>query len=1459
MFTLGDVADVLDGALDTGISIIDTLSKLSEIADEGNIDRDKCFDRLQINGSITEETDVNNNNNDAEESTSLNSLKNDVNYNSLAKVVDDNDRMHEIIDNDKNNTMEIVNKEISSVGMTTELTDTSSSIDIVEEGTSDRQIGFPTGETKNINNDDDEFILQSSTSYSESTISSSDLASTGERVVRRRQSGFGSARTRKNQNRRATFVLDQSSIQSSSVQGIPIIEALGDLCNVADNFLKDYTPEGEGESEVRLPNTPSTPEEFDFLINSKVSEILSSFQKLDSTVDLLKKKALRDNFEYMKDKEIEELFPSKYREMLFEKDTDTKVPSLTAKEDEGEPTFHENNDVVETESTLISTAPSSPKVRPGTYKLIIDDKNDLRSPPSSKVRPETYKLINNETKKRPDTYEVFNSQSDSTNSKLLESSNSSNSSSSSKTRPGIYKLLETRTDDFVNSSPPSKVRPGTYNLQESDSIDSNIQSTSKARPGTYKLNNNTHHSLTKTFSQDADSNDSVIPSELVTPDIPTSCFFKPPPESPRMKILHKDLLSSPRSRLPELQVFSIDVDFEPLQKDSQNNVDTGFNLSRERPGTYILTKSNENSPHSSPLNTRLSRANRPGTYSKGSDSLNRKNRGGTFTKRSHPEYHANENRTHQKSPANESDIDQFLQEDSDGGMSKRRGTYTKESRARSSSNSDVVNHIEELSNTNSSTDDGHFDRRNTYQKESPRSLSDASNIEQGTAIDCNNSNNSETVLSESNRGKTRNYFDRNARHGTYTKEEDGVSRLLNPSGHAYFDRHNRRGTYTKQHQHPQKSPVTSSSEEISFNRNTRPGTYVKKTSLESSDYLSVSSPSSPRGVTSSESDIQLVSPRRVSSASPKRTTSSEDDFQPTTTIRRNYFNRNVRPGTYVLSKTSAAGGGNSSSNSSSPLEGSPRGNRLSGGVDTSNSNSPIKSRASSELLLENNIDSVGEILTTAASRSRSLSANRKTFYSDHEPSALQSLLYKSKSLSNIRLLANADAAALLHETQLLDQSSRIATSHPNLLVHQDSDSKESEYSPNTTRKRSLGSSAFSKLGMLKKAMSVSLTKLTQLHAVQREISLSTDTLTGGSDTELTTSDDTSPIDADEDDKTLLTSPIDSPYKDTISAQTFSLINSCSDSSSTELNDTHFSSYTAAKDDVASSGGFTKTYSHRETLLFSAVDDMEYDGEMFIQSDESGAMVTNNESSTSDRNTTIPPESPSNQEVVVLRKKKGRSQTSSEISTYVLNSQKRGTFVIANSNSKPATQTDDEEVFIYNDDVDVEKNARTNNDDDEVFAYTNAMLNKYPSNQGVLSPEKIEDDRSGQTWSDYRTEDVGGEERTTSTGKLSSQQTVSPLRRQTTVDKNNKPRLEMRNTATTSQQKEQLSLPKSSLKGSTTGGLTSKTPKGQHIHRNFLRRKSKGYDPTRKSEAGNIQGIDFEFALKSTVIRFNRFD
>ena len=48
MFTLGDVADILDDAFDMGINIVDALAKLAEAGDKGRITREACMNELEM-------------------------------------------------------------------------------------------------------------------------------------------------------------------------------------------------------------------------------------------------------------------------------------------------------------------------------------------------------------------------------------------------------------------------------------------------------------------------------------------------------------------------------------------------------------------------------------------------------------------------------------------------------------------------------------------------------------------------------------------------------------------------------------------------------------------------------------------------------------------------------------------------------------------------------------------------------------------------------------------------------------------------------------------------------------------------------------------------------------------------------------------------------------------------------------------------------------------------------------------------------------------------------------------------------------------------------------------------------------------------------------------------------------------------------------------------------------------
>ncbi|XP_065063681.1 uncharacterized protein LOC135690133 [Rhopilema esculentum] len=50
MFTLGDVADILDDALDMGINIVDALHKLADAGDKGKVTKDNCRNQLGLSG-----------------------------------------------------------------------------------------------------------------------------------------------------------------------------------------------------------------------------------------------------------------------------------------------------------------------------------------------------------------------------------------------------------------------------------------------------------------------------------------------------------------------------------------------------------------------------------------------------------------------------------------------------------------------------------------------------------------------------------------------------------------------------------------------------------------------------------------------------------------------------------------------------------------------------------------------------------------------------------------------------------------------------------------------------------------------------------------------------------------------------------------------------------------------------------------------------------------------------------------------------------------------------------------------------------------------------------------------------------------------------------------------------------------------------------------------------------------
>ncbi|XP_065652239.1 repetitive organellar protein isoform X4 [Hydra vulgaris] len=194
MFTLGDVADILDSALCTGISIVDALSKLSDAADKSSeLNKEKCLESLQIKNKINE---------------------------NLTIIPETN-----LVD--------------SKLNLTNSLT-------------SPLQDYLDTYS----------FVPQSPVPLRPSYV--------------------------KKRNRPATFVLKDSEIKTvndAQLHRIPIIDALDDLCLVADDVFKDFDRKNKSLDERKNESSYEKSLQLEVLINNKVSEILESFKKLDLTVD----------------------------------------------------------------------------------------------------------------------------------------------------------------------------------------------------------------------------------------------------------------------------------------------------------------------------------------------------------------------------------------------------------------------------------------------------------------------------------------------------------------------------------------------------------------------------------------------------------------------------------------------------------------------------------------------------------------------------------------------------------------------------------------------------------------------------------------------------------------------------------------------------------------------------------------------------------------------------------------------------------------------------------------------------------------------------------------------------------------------------------------------------------------------------------------------------------------------
>lgn len=237
MFTLGDVADILDSALDTGISIVDTLAKLSDIADEGNVDREKCFEKLDIDDTLS---------------------------------ADDNE--HNLAPNHNHTSGEVNYCNSSSEN---------------------------SSKTTNVKHDNNLHKVKFNTVSCDIDIDS---------PVNKTESSSDGKYLPNNAVRRGTFVLDTSikTANDAARQGLPIIEALGNLCSVADNFIKDYNKDDEentkADDSANIARKKSQENDLEYVINDRVNKILESFQNLDSTVDQIKQDALQHHhFDEVKD------------------------------------------------------------------------------------------------------------------------------------------------------------------------------------------------------------------------------------------------------------------------------------------------------------------------------------------------------------------------------------------------------------------------------------------------------------------------------------------------------------------------------------------------------------------------------------------------------------------------------------------------------------------------------------------------------------------------------------------------------------------------------------------------------------------------------------------------------------------------------------------------------------------------------------------------------------------------------------------------------------------------------------------------------------------------------------------------------------------------------------------------------------------------------------------------------
>ena len=548
MFTLGDVADILDSALDTGISIVDTLAKLSDVADDGNISREKGFDVLNISNA----DDFN----QGRRHKVNNRLKDNAVENSHAE---NNRHKH-----DNNYGIDYNYKELPAKN--------------------DTQNVRRTNDANKRNSMYQQHIASTETSFVNQSLPSNETVP-------------------KPSNR-------------AKLQGVPIIEALGNLCSVADNFINEY-PKLEENVDNTYDSSKVTPPsevfksndlnqknhaDLEKIINEKVTLILESFQRLDMTVDELSKKIITNDKKHSNEKH-EVIKQNEYaaaKLQLHEVKTNFKnqIGNATDKNKGGKPDFQDQSSnklkirderpqqydsqkrgtyvldakpqkLVETVINIDSDADTCKKgyvesngdlkvARPGTY--ILDNTMEKSKDSDGGTGQKHYGESDGDVKgTRPSTYVLNNPREKSY--KITD--HVTDLSPSTTLRPDGFK----RSDTYILNSPNQKSnKPQLDLIDYSDQVNKRpesfmrIKDSRKTRPGTYVL------------STDSETDDSLL----------------------------KILLEKPNELTNRHDVRSnFDLNFNE-ENNLTNQVTTrrqsslARNFRKERPGTYILDSSSSN-------------------------------------------------------------------------------------------------------------------------------------------------------------------------------------------------------------------------------------------------------------------------------------------------------------------------------------------------------------------------------------------------------------------------------------------------------------------------------------------------------------------------------------------------------------------------------------------------------------------------------------------------------------------------------------------------------------------------------------------------------------------------------------------------------------------------------------------------------------------------------------------------